>query len=519
LEKVLAFGRGRHKSIRQGADQLVVSVYRSIARHSGTYAIATYVSRLSALLLLPIYTSYLTPADYGVLELLEMAAFVFNSLLGAQLGRALLYFYPKADSPEAQRKTVGVAFLAALGLGTVGAAVGILAGDALSLLVFESRDYAHLFLLSFGVSVFSFPREVCFSWLRAVDRSGTFVAAELLRLAVSIVLNIVFLAVYHLGLLAILYSNLIVSALTFLGLSYIVFGRSRPQFDWRIFKAQIRYGFPLGVGGVGMLVMHFGDRFFLQRSTSLSDVGIYSLAYKLGMLVGYVQLPFWDYWSAQMHRVAAKSGGKRVYSQVGTYYFLTITTCGVGISLFASPMIVFLTTEQFHRAAVFVPLLAAGYVVRGLADYFRNVQLIEAKTTLSAGITWTSAAAALVLYGVLIPRFQIWGAVWSTVIVFVVMLFLAYWGAGRRTRYPFELGRIARILVCAVAAVALTWSTQPPTFWMAVLWGTGGMLLFCSLLFLTRVLRPEEWRALLRFLAEIRTATRRVKPEQTTPPS
>ena len=41
--------------------------------------------------------------------------------------------------------------------------------------------------------------------------------------------------------------------------------------------------FPIGLGGVAMLVIHYGDRFFLQRSASLADVGIYSLAYKLGM--------------------------------------------------------------------------------------------------------------------------------------------------------------------------------------------------------------------------------------------
>ena len=41
--------------------------------HSSIYGIGTVVSQIVAFIMLPIYTRYLTPEDYGVVELLSMA--------------------------------------------------------------------------------------------------------------------------------------------------------------------------------------------------------------------------------------------------------------------------------------------------------------------------------------------------------------------------------------------------------------------------------------------------------------
>ena len=69
------------------------------------------------LFLLPIYTRYLSPADYGVLELLDLTSFVLGSLLGGRLGDALCFFYAEAATPESRDTVVTTAFLSALVMG------------------------------------------------------------------------------------------------------------------------------------------------------------------------------------------------------------------------------------------------------------------------------------------------------------------------------------------------------------------------------------------------------------------
>ena len=58
------------------------SIAQTILKHAGIYSVAVIASRMASVLLLPVYTRYLKPSDYGVLELLEMTSFLFSTLIG-----------------------------------------------------------------------------------------------------------------------------------------------------------------------------------------------------------------------------------------------------------------------------------------------------------------------------------------------------------------------------------------------------------------------------------------------------
>ena len=76
------------------------SIVKEIVRGTSIYSIAILASRATAFVLLPVYTRYLTPEDYGVLELLELTSFVFSGVIGLKIGESLFYHYSATDSPE-----------------------------------------------------------------------------------------------------------------------------------------------------------------------------------------------------------------------------------------------------------------------------------------------------------------------------------------------------------------------------------------------------------------------------------
>jgi hypothetical protein len=54
-----------------------------VAKHSLVYGLGMVISRSVSFIMLPIYTRYLTPADYGVMALVEMTLDVIAILGGA----------------------------------------------------------------------------------------------------------------------------------------------------------------------------------------------------------------------------------------------------------------------------------------------------------------------------------------------------------------------------------------------------------------------------------------------------
>ena len=91
-----------------------------LGRHSLIYGIGGLVSRIVAVLLLPVYTHYLTPADYGKIETLLALTTVLGIILRAGISSAFFRFYFDAQDPVARRTVLRTSFWFTMGAGTLG---------------------------------------------------------------------------------------------------------------------------------------------------------------------------------------------------------------------------------------------------------------------------------------------------------------------------------------------------------------------------------------------------------------
>jgi O-antigen/teichoic acid export membrane protein len=463
-------------------------------RHSAAYSVPVILGKMCGVLLLPVYTRYLSPSDYGVLELLDLTLFMLTSLFGSRLGDALCYFHAEAETSKARGAVATTAFLSALGMGVLGALAGFLCSEPLGKLVFGTTAYTFYFHLLFANFVMVLPLEVGLAYLRAVNRSVLFTVCMSVRLLVAMFFNVLFLAFWRMGIAAMLWSTLVASAAMVIGVSVILLSSAQLSFSFALCRRMAAYAFPVGVGGVAMLIIHYGDRFFLQRSATLADVGIYSLAYKLGMLVSYVQLPFMTYWTSQMYRIVRGVDGEAINARVCTYLMLVLTSVAVVITVFSRPALYVLTPRApaFREAALFIPLIAAAYVIRGLGDQFRNVFFLENRTVNDAHTSILGCLLCLAGYGALIPPFKMWGAAAATLLAFIGMTAYSYWKTQRIKRYRYEVKRLVKIGASALASCAVALVGMPSAVAGQFALATGSLFLFVSLLALSGFLQPEE---------------------------
>src|SRR5919197_2987111 len=78
---------------------------KELLRHSAIYGLGSIVARAIAVLLLPLYTRYLTPGDYGLIETLVALSAVLTALLAQGMKSAFFRFYFDA-AEEARRLLV-----------------------------------------------------------------------------------------------------------------------------------------------------------------------------------------------------------------------------------------------------------------------------------------------------------------------------------------------------------------------------------------------------------------------------
>src|SRR5690348_5251202 len=117
-------------------------MFRDIIKKTSTYSVAMEAGRVMSFALLPVYTRYLTPADYGVMELLDLTVNLVGMFIGTRLGQALFYFYFAASTKQEKDKCISTAFFGSVLLGCVCAAISLILAPALSGLVFGTAQYA-----------------------------------------------------------------------------------------------------------------------------------------------------------------------------------------------------------------------------------------------------------------------------------------------------------------------------------------------------------------------------------------
>jgi O-antigen/teichoic acid export membrane protein len=467
----------------------------SIGRHAVLYAIGNILSRAVAFVMLPIYTRYLSPADYGVAALIEMTLDVIGMIAGAQIAHAIFRFYHKTDSNADKRAVVSTALTTlVVSFGLLGLAI-FMAAPRLSTLVFGSDVHAGLIRLGAGSFALQSLLLVPLAFARIQERSGLVVSASLLKLVISVGFNLVFVVGLGLGVrgvfISTLFSNLVVGIwLGIWTMRHVGIG-IRPD----LLRSLVRFGVPLIGVQMATYAMTFSDRYFLQAAGNAAIVGLYNLAYQFGFLLlmlGFV--PIEMIWGPRRFQVARKPNPSPILAKAFRLINVSVITIGVGIGLFVGDLLRIMSSPPFHPAADIVPIILIAYVFHGWAMLHDIGVLVKERTELLTVANWIAALVALAGFSILIPRFLAFGAAAAAVMAFGVRWGLTYRFSQRLWRVQYDWWPVIRLAAVGVS-VCVASLLLPP---MGVVTSIAvHLLLFALYLILVwsfPILTPDEKR-------------------------
>ena len=122
---------------------------RRLGKHSAIYGLGGLVSRILAVLLLPLYTRYLSPSDYGKVETLIALTTVVGIVLRMGIHAAFFRFYFDSPEPEHRRLVLRTSFWFTMAMATAGLVAGLLLSGTIADLLFGSTDDSELVMAAF----------------------------------------------------------------------------------------------------------------------------------------------------------------------------------------------------------------------------------------------------------------------------------------------------------------------------------------------------------------------------------
>jgi O-antigen/teichoic acid export membrane protein len=428
----------------------VLSHLRRLATTGAAYTASSVFSKLIAVLLLPLYTAYLSPSDYGAAEVMVVAVIASSIVIRFGVIEALLRFYYIADEdPDAVVRT---GFASLLWTTTAGAAVGLLFAEPISEALLDRPD-ADLARIAIGGLWALTLYEYLVALLRVDERARAYFLFTMANTLVAIPVTLWLVVIEDLGAEGLLLGTF-GSAVPFLAWLAIDQRRRLALIpDLPLLGRLVRFGLPTMPAELSLYSLNFIDRIIIVRLAGLAEAGLYALAIKFAQAINVLVRGFQLAWPPLAYSIADDEEARRAYSLIVTWFMAVCTFVVVGMWLLARWIVRLLAAPEFFEAYEAIGLLTAGMTLYALYLVLVVILGRTGRTEYNFPATAAATVANIALNLALVPPLGIVGAGIALVASYLVVLALMYVFTQRLFPVPYEWGRLA--LVFGVAAVLI----------------------------------------------------------------
>ena len=426
---------------------MLADVLKRIGKHTLIYGLGNIMTRVTAFFMIPIYTNYLSPTDYGVIDLLDLSSYLLGIILTIGMSSTVLRFYYEYQDARQRNLLIStalgfVSMIEVLALVVLGSL-----SEKISGWVFQTVRYRDYFKVIFVTMCFGIMIDLVMTYLRAKQRSLGYTLLSVAWLVLGLTLNIYLIVVLKKGIWGVLVSGVVSSGAIALVVAAATLREVGVGFSWSLLKPMVSYGAPLILSSLGMFVVTFGGRVFVQRMAGLAEVGIYSLGYKIGMGISVlVVTPFLLFWFAYMDEIAKRDDGREMFARIWAYFGFILGVLSLGLCLLGGDLVRMLTPRDYWRAAVIVPIIALAYFILGVNYFFHIGMNLAKRTGYLAYSLGGGALVSLTLNYILVQRHGAVGAAVATLLSFGVMAVANYYFSQRLYRVDYQYSRMARMV-------------------------------------------------------------------------
>lgn len=475
---------------------------RRLVRDVGIYGIGDFLVKASAVLTLPIYTRLFPPDEFGAYSLILTGVGLISAILilGGDSAYARFFF---AESEGVDRRVLTTTWLGFLAIwaGALSAALFLARGE-LARLSFGSPDLGVAIGLAVAGAPISLMNNMLGQVLRNRFQSGLFISLNLLSTLLTIGLSVYAVIVLRLGITGMLLGTLAGALLVLPIRFYVVREMFAPVFSAALLGRILRYSVPLVPASLAYWVFISSDRFMLGKLSTLDELGLYTVAVTVAGVMSFVNGAIGQAWSVHAVRIYEERRGDapELFGRMLTYLTAGFGLLCVGLSAFAGEAIALLSAPAFAAAAAAVGPLALGMVAMASTQVTALGMTLRNRTVFVLAGSWIAALINLGLNVLLIPKWGMLGASWSTAIAYWCLT-LSYLGFSQRL-LPLRLALPALLSTVGLTVAFTVGTAALPTgpVYLSLLLRGLFCLAYVALLFAFRVLSWDDLTTARRLL-------------------
>ncbi|MBQ3608563.1 MAG: oligosaccharide flippase family protein [Bacteroidaceae bacterium] len=430
-----------------------------LLKNTTIYAIGDIVPRALSFITFPILTSYLTPADYGIVNYVNtIINFLF--LLGFLcLNTYYLVYYYKANNEEERRNLLGNLSIFVISINLILSILICIFGYIYPNIFSKNIDFYPYIIVGIITNFFNLFSVLPSALYRVKENPLPLTILNLVKGILAATINIVLVVFFHFTALGLLYSAMCISIIFGLIFIYITLRNMNWYFNWQKIKIALRFSLPLLPGVIAYYLLAMSDRFFIERYLGLERLGVYSTAMTLSLILNIISNGAYKAFEPYFFKIYGSLNFKKKFYRVRDYFLFAILISALGISLYAKEFFIFFATENYKDVFFYVPLTLFPLILSSVSLLYSTIVTAKGKTHINSLATMIGGFASVIQNLVLIPYLGLIGACASSFFAFLVILSISIYYSNLHNKLLQVVIPIALVAIVILFSVyMLKWS-------------------------------------------------------------
>lgn len=423
---------------------------KQLAKNTIIIFMGRVCTQLISYFLLPLYTSYLTTKEYGVVDLVQTYITLLVPIITLELEMSIFRYLIDSRGKKKNTEVLITNNFYVLGISLTSFTI-----IYLILSNFINIPYRFLVLFDIIVCVLSGNfLQIARGFGKTIDYSISCILTGVTTIISNIFL-ICFIGMKDDGMiLSMAIANFICTLYLFFRLklySYI----HRTMVDKKLLKEMFHYSIPLIPNGISWWIVNASDRSIISFALGASANGLYAISNKFPTIISSLTGVFNLSWSESAALHINSPDRDEFFSDIYNTIMKLFTAMGVGMIAcmpFAFPIFI---DSKFNAAYPYIPFLVLGTVFNVAICLYSQVYLAKKLSKQVASTAILGAIINIIINVIFIKRFGLYAASLSTAISYFVMMLYRHIDLKKYVTITIEKGFILKTILIYIFAIVL----------------------------------------------------------------
>ncbi|MDC0090018.1 oligosaccharide flippase family protein [Gammaproteobacteria bacterium] len=423
----------------------------SLLSGSFYYSLSNLIPQSLAFLILPLYSKYMSVSDYGIISAMETLSIVLSAFICLSIDKAGHRLYFDQKNEDERKRFLSTLYITSILITSVIFAALVFARPFIQLL-FENIAFYPFFIiaiLNVGLNTFSLIPAIFY---QVSEQPIKYMYLKISRFVLQILLIFYLVVFEKMGALGHLIAEsicLLIFLPIYISICFKNFGFT---FDYKYLKGVFNFAIPLIPTLLIAWILTLSDRVFIERILDLTELGSYSMSYRISMIYILFTGSFMLAYTPFFYKTASNPNigeTNAMLEKMTLYITCSFLFLYFIISLYIKELVDLMIDDSYSNIHGIIRILIAGHCISAIMSVSSGLSLLKSKrTNIIFFVSLIAAVSNIWLNFYVIELFGIRGAAYSSIIATSILFALQFYFARKGYFIELPLKLILTIFLC-----------------------------------------------------------------------